>query len=162
MNWVHCFFFNLVLDFHICYQLLKGERLYQHVWGDYPITSELLSHLFHLQVVVVAKTQIIEYVVETVILFLHFLVMTPTLICGSRTNECCHTFEDLIHSPQVLILKVAVMHLQEPVVSLFLDIVPMSNELPWFQWLSCSLFFLRLLFFPLRFVEYMEVTLVII
>lgn len=57
---------------------------------------------------------------EIVILLLHFLVMTATLLGLPRAHEQLHRLENLVHATHVPVHKVLVMNLQKPVVTLVL------------------------------------------
>ena len=59
---------------------------------------------------------------EGMVLFLHFLMMTPALFSFSRANEQRHRFENFIQSPHLLVDEVIMMNLQKPMILLvFLD-----------------------------------------
>lgn len=55
-----------------------------------------------------------------VILLFHLLVVTTTLFSLPAAHKQRHTLEDFVHAAQMLIQKVDVVNLQEPVVALVL------------------------------------------
>lgn len=61
-----------------------------------------------------------ENVGEVDVFFLHFLVVTPTLLRLPRTNEKLHCLEYLVSPTHMTVDKVLVVYLQEPVVPLVL------------------------------------------
>ena len=118
--------------------------------------SKLFDHVCDLEGVVVVEPQVVNDVVESFVFLLHLLVVTPALVCSPGTNERRHALKDLVHSPELLVLKVAVVHLQEPVVFLLLEHVPVANELPGLQRLFHPLLLLDFLLLEGKFVELVE------
>lgn len=126
------------------------------------MSSEFLEHVLDLCAVIVADPQVVQNVVKRTILLLHFLVMAPALIGGPGADEGGHAFENLVHASELFVLKVAVVHFQEPVISLLLEGVPVANKLSWLQRLPSPLLLLGLLFLHLGFVEHVKIAFVII
>lgn len=62
-------------------------------------------------------------------LFLHFLMMTPTLIGFPRANKSCHRFKDFIKPSQMLIQKMMTMYLHKPMIAPILPLLPMTKVL---------------------------------
>lgn len=67
-----------------------------------------------------------QYLIERVILLLHFLVVASALFCFSSPDEVGHTFEDFVSAAQVFVDKMFAMELKEPMVKFILLSRPMS------------------------------------
>ncbi len=67
-----------------------------------------------------------EYVVEGVVLLLHFLVVASTLFGLAGADEAGHALEDLVRPPQLLEHEVSAVEFQEPVVQFVLLVAPVS------------------------------------
>lgn len=81
--------------------------------------------------VVVLKSQTHENLREMFILFFHFLMMWSTLFSLSCFYEGCHGFEDSISSSEMLVKKVLMMELKEPMVSFVFIWRPMTAFFVW-------------------------------
>ena len=62
---------------------------------------------------------------KVVVLFLHFLVMTPALFCLASSNKYLHCLKYLVCPAHMAVDEVLVMDLQEPVVPFILFRKPM-------------------------------------
>ena len=61
------------------------------------------------------------------VLFLHLLMMAPTLLSLSCSDEYLHGLEDLVHPSEMTVHKVFVVHLQEPMIFFILFMRPMPT-----------------------------------
>lgn len=116
---------------------------------------KLLPQLLRLCRVIEIHPQFQQYLVKRVILFLHFLMMTATLLGLPAADECSHIFKDFIGPSEMFEDEVATVYLQEPMISLIflgspmplLDILLLL--LRRFQfWMRGSLFRLFLMLLP--------------
>lgn len=74
-----------------------------------------------------SNSEVVNDVVEVLILLFHFLVVRAALIGSPATQEVSHRLKDFIHPAHVLVLKMAVVYLQEPVIFAFLLGVPVAG-----------------------------------
>ena len=92
---------------------------------------QLLPHFLGLRRAIEIHPQFEQYLVEGMILFLHFLMMAAALFGLPAADERSHIFKDLIGPPEMLEDEVPTVYLQEPMISLiflgspmpFLDIL---------------------------------------
>lgn len=82
-------------------------------------------------IAVVGHSQTEQNLWESLVLFLHFLVMAPTLLCFPCAHEFGHTCENSVHSSETAVHKMTVINLQKPMVSFVLFNGPMSEQLVW-------------------------------
>lgn len=66
---------------------------------------------------------------ESLVLFLHFLVMAAALLSFTSSHEFSHTCEYPVHSPQAAVHEMAMMNLEKPVISLIFLHRPVSEQL---------------------------------
>lgn len=76
--------------------------------------------------IVVFQSQSEKNLIKSTILFLHFLMMAPTLLCLSSTNKVRHGLEYLISSPQVPKNEMSTVNFEKPMVQLVLLLRPMT------------------------------------
>lgn len=76
---------------------------------------------------VVQAPQVEDYVVEVLVFLLHLLVVRSALVGSATPQKIGHGLEDLVHSPHLLVLEVAVEDLQKPVVLLLFLRGPVPN-----------------------------------
>ena len=89
-----------------------------------------LFHSFHHFEVVLARFILqhrIQDIVDGLVLFLHFLVMTSALIGSPCFDELGHFFENLISSPHLFLDEIIPIGFKENVVKLFFNGCPMPN-----------------------------------
>ena len=82
---------------------------------------------------------------EVEIFFLHFLVVATALLCFSATDEYFHGFEDSVGSAHLVVNKVLVVNLEEPMVEFVFLGKPVPVVLGLHFFFSSMLF---LIFFP--------------
>jgi hypothetical protein len=76
---------------------------------------------------IVRHSQIVDNVIEVFVFLFHFLVVRAALIGGPTAQEVSHSLKNFIHPPHMLILEVAVVDLQKPMVLSFLLRIPMTS-----------------------------------
>jgi hypothetical protein len=64
--------------------------------------------------------------IKTATFFLHFLMMTSTLLGLSSTYKTSHTFKNFISSSKMLEYEVTIMKLKKPMIKFILLSTPMT------------------------------------
>ena len=112
---------KLLLDFALppglaALQLvLSDQRALFHL--ESPLLK-LLPQLLGLRRAIEIHSQLQQYLVEGMILFLHLLMMTAALLGLPAADERSHIFKDLIGPPEMLEDEVPTVDLQKPMISL--------------------------------------------
>lgn len=73
---------------------------------------------------IIFHSQLEEDLIESMIFFLHFLVMAPALLRLSGLDEYGHALEYFVCPAEVLLDEMTVVYLQEPVVQFILLLSP--------------------------------------
>jgi len=91
------------------------------------ICLNLKLKLLNILTLVVYLAEVADDSDEVLVLFLHFLMMTATLFCLSRSYEKLHCFEDFVCPSHMPIHKMLVMYFQKPMIFFVLLIRPMAS-----------------------------------
>ena len=95
----------LELFLFVCFQylmlLIQHLLRYQRIIVVYLVRLQLILHVARISWWKKLHAKISNDFEKTMVLFFHFLVVTPTLLSLSRANKISHGFEYFIHSPQL-------------------------------------------------------------
>lgn len=72
---------------------------------------QLSQNILTVQTAVKVGSQLYQYLVESVIFFLHFLMVTATLLSFAALDEDRHGFKYFVGSPEILVDEVLVVQL---------------------------------------------------
>lgn len=98
---------------------------YEGVVLKYSVVLKVRLHVLGVNRHIKLITQIFYYFIECVVFLLHFLMMAAALLSLPGPYKICHRFKYFVHSPQMFMNKMLIVHFQKPVISFILLRQPM-------------------------------------
>ena len=89
--------------------------------------SQFCCQLLLVLTSVICRSQVKQDITKGEVFFLHFLVMTSTLLSFSGFHECCHRLKNFIYSPHLPFDEVSVMDFQKQMIFFLLVFSPMTS-----------------------------------
>ena len=106
---------------------LKSRPANQLLFLFNPVQSHIFKNHISIPSSVVTQSQSFKNIRETAVLFLHLLMVAPTLLCFPTYDKLLHCFEDFVHPSHVLVEKMVVMNLEEPMIPFVFINIPVSS-----------------------------------